>query len=139
MANIVPVPIVLNDIVLIIGADNYEAAVSKAEFVPTTPTVSFSGMTPGSMIQLAATTSWVMNLDFAQDHATAKSLSLYLLDNNGQNKSVTLKPKKPASGTAPTYTITAMMIPTTIGGAVDTIAASSVTLPCSGQPVRTVA
>lgn len=139
MASITPVPIVLNDIVFTIAADNYEAAVSKAELVPTTPIASWKGMTPTANFQLPGTTEWVLNLDFAQDHATANSLSQYLLANNGQKKTVTIKPKKPATGTAPLYTIDATMIPGTIGGQVDAVAVASVSLPCSGQPVRTVA
>jgi len=139
MATITPVPIVLNDIVLTIAADNYEAAVSKVELVPTTPVATWKGMTPTAGFQLPGTTTWVMNIDFAQDHATANSLTQYLLANNGQKKAVTFKPKKPATGTAPTYTIDAMMIPGSIGGEVDAVGVSSVSLPCSGQPVRTVA
>lgn len=138
MANIAPVPIVLNDIVLVIGTDNYEAAVSKAELVPNTPITTWKGMTPTSVFPMPGSTEWTLNLEFAQDHATANSLSQYLQTNAGQQKSVTLKPKKPSSS-GPTYTITATMLPGSIGGAVDAVAVASVSLPCIGQPVRTVA
>ena len=138
MANITPVPIVLNDIVLVIGTDNYEAAVSKAELVPNTPVTTWKGMTPTAVFPLPGSTEWVLNIEFAQDHATANSLSQYLQTNAGTQKSVTLKPKKPGT-TGPTYTITATMLPGSIGGAVDAVAVASVSLPCIGQPVRTVA
>jgi hypothetical protein len=138
MATIVPVPIVLNDIVLVIGTDNYEAAVSRAELVPTTPKVRWKGMTPTANTALVGTPTWIMNLDFAQDHVTANSVSQYLLANVGQSKTVTLKPKKPATGTAPMYTIDVVIEPGPIGGAVDELAVGSVSLECNGQPVRTL-
>jgi hypothetical protein len=138
VANIAPVPIVLNDIVLNIGTDNYEAAVSKAELVPTTPVAKWKGMAPTAVHQLVGSTEWMLNLDFAQDHATANSLSQYLLTNSGTQKEVTLKPKK-GTTTAPTYKITATLIPSSIGGSVDQVAVASVSLPCIGQPVRSVA
>lgn len=39
-------PIILNDIDLKIGSDNYEASVAKCELVPTTPIQTWRGMTP---------------------------------------------------------------------------------------------
>lgn len=138
MAAVLPVPINLNNIVLTIATDNYEAAVSKVELVPTTPTVTWRGMTPTATYNVAGSAQWVLNLDFAQDHATANSLSQYTLTNAGTIKTVTFKPVKPASGTAPTYTIDVLIVPTTIGGAVDSVATATATFNCNGQPVRTV-
>lgn len=139
MAQIALTPIVLNDIDLIIGTDNYEVSVSKAELVPTTPTVQWKGMSPAAIQNLAGAPTWVLNIDYAQDHATASSLSQYLLTNQGTVKNIKLKPKKAATGTVPTYTIDALIIPGSIGGAVDQIATGSVSLPCNGQPVRSLA
>ena len=139
MAQIALTPVILNDIDLVIGADNYEVSVSKAEIVPTTPTVTWKGMTPTAIQQLAGAATWMLNLDYAQDHATASSLSQYLLANAGTIKTIKLKPKKPATGTAPTYTIDALIVPGPIGGALDQVATGSVSLPCNGQPVRSVA
>lgn len=139
MAQIAITPVVLNDIDLIIGADNYEVSVSKVELVPTTPTVTWKGMTPTAVQQLAGTPTWVLNIDYAQDHATASSLSQYLLTNAGTVKTIKLKPKKAATGTVPTYTVDALIVPGPIGGSLDQVATGSVSLNCNGQPVRTVA
>ena len=138
MVNIAPVPIILNDMVLQIAADNYEASVSKAQLDPTTPTTTWRGLTPAAIYQLAGTPVWALSLDYAQDHVTANSLSQYLQTNAGQQKTVMLKPKKPST-TGPTYTIDVIIVPGPIGGQVDTIAVGSVTLPAIGQPIRTVA
>lgn len=138
MAVIAPAPINLNNVSLVIGTDNYEVSVSRVELVPTTTTAQFRGMTPTATYNVAATTTWVANIDYAQDHATASSLSQYLQTNAGTVKTVVFKPVKPASGTAPTYTIDVLIVPGPIGGAVDTVAVGSVSLPCNGQPVRSV-
>ncbi len=137
MASIALTPIVLNDIDLKIGADNYEASVSKVELVPTTPTVTWRGMTPTAVQQIAGTATWVMNVSGAQDHATASSLSQYTQTNAGAIKTVTLKPKK--GTTVPTYTVDVLIVATKIGGDVDTIGTFDGSFPCNGAPVRTVA
>jgi hypothetical protein len=139
MVNIAPKVLILNDIVLTIGADNYEASVKKCRLVPTTPVAKWKGMTPGSAVNVAGDPEWVMELGFAQDHETANSMSQYLQANTGTEKTVIIKPKKPASGTAPLYTVKVLILPGPIGGDLDTVAEGDVSLPVNGQPVRTVA
>lgn len=138
-AAVVPKVLILNDIVLTIGTDNYEASVKKVRLVPTTPVAKWKGMTPGSVVNVAGDPEWVMELAFAQDHDTATSMSLYLAANVGTEKTITLKPKKPASGTAPLYTVKVLILPGPIGGDLDSVAEGDVSLPVNGQPVRTVA
>jgi hypothetical protein len=139
MASPVLVPIVLNDVVLTVAADNYEAHVSKVEFVPSASMVKWKGLTPASVFNFTTLADWVLNLEYAQDWATAASLSQYLFDNEGTSKVVTFKPKKPSTGTAPTWTATVLITPGAIGGAVDSVATASVSLGVQGKPVRTVA
>lgn len=138
MAVINPAPIALNDIVLTVGSDNYEVTVSRVELVPTTNTVQWRGMTPTATYNVASTPTWTLNLDFAQDFVTANSMSEYLRTNQGTVKTVAFKPKKGATGATPTFTIDALMVPGSIGGSVDTVAVASVSLPCNGQPVRSL-
>ena len=137
MAAIAIAPIVLNDVDLTIGADNYEASVSKVELVPTTPTATWRGLTPAANIPIAGTPVWVMNITGAQDHATASSLSQYTQTNAGTVKTVKVKPKKGTN--VPTYTVDVLILATKIGGDVDAIATFDGSFPCQGQPVRTVA
>lgn len=139
MVAIVPVPIVLNDYTCQIAADNYEAGLSKVVMEPTTPVEVFRGGTPGAIFPVAGTPTWKVTIDYAQDHATANSLSQYLQTNAGLIKTMIFKPKKAAVGTAPTYTIDVLIVPGPIGGDVDKIARGSVTLDGATQPVRTVA
>ncbi len=138
MASITLQPIILNDVDLIIGTDNYEVSVSKVELVPTTRTVTWKGMTPTAISNLAGAATWAANIDYAQDHVTASSLSQYLLTNQGSVKSIKFKPKKGTTGATPTYTVDALIIAGPIGGSVDQIATGSVSLPINGQPVRSL-
>lgn len=139
MTSIVPVPIVLNDYTCQIAADNYEAGLSKVIMDPTTPVEVFRGGTPSAIFPVAGTTTWKVTLDYAQDHATANSMSQYLQANAGTIKTMIFKPKKASVGTAPTYTIDVLIVPGPIGGDVDKIAVGSVTLDAATQPVRSVA
>lgn len=138
MVQIAVKPIILNDVDLMIGADNYEAHVSKVEFVPTTPTAQWKGMTPSAILNVVGTPTWMCNIDMAQDHETS-SLSRALAENVGLPIVIKFKPKKPATGTAPLYTATVIPVPGTIGGALDSVATASVSMPVNGQPVRSLA
>lgn len=138
MATIALEPIILTDVILVVGTDNYEAHVSKVQFNPTTPLVKWKGLTPTSQYSFPGTSDWTLTLEYAQDWKTANALSQYLLANAGQSKSVTFKPKKPTT-TGPTWTATVIMAPGPIGGAVDTVPTGAVTLGVVGVPVLTTA
>lgn len=139
MASIAIQPIVLNDITLSVAADNYESSVSRVELVPTTPTVAWKGMSPAANINLAGVPTWVANIDYAQDHATASSFSQYLQANAGTVKTMKFAPKKGATGSTPTFTVDVLIVAGPIGGALDTVAVGSVSLPVNGQPARALA
>ncbi|MFI8633995.1 hypothetical protein ACIGEP_15530 [Microbacterium sp. NPDC077663] len=133
MADITPKPIILNDITLTIGgANDYAATVSRAVLTPTVPTAKWKGMRKGSDINLVGEPDWVLDLNFAQDHETAASLSTYLLANIGQVKEVNFAPVRGGKG----YKINVVMVPGAIGGDLGSAdaATSSVQLPCNGQP-----
>lgn len=126
-------PIVLNDIDFVVEADNYEAHVSKVEFIPTSSLVKWKGLTPASVFNFPTAAEWALGLDYAQDWDTPDSLSEYLYENEGQTKEVTFKPRK--AGARP-WTATVIITPGAIGGAVDTVAVGSVTLGVQGKPTR---
>jgi hypothetical protein len=135
MATIAVQPFALTDAVVKVAADNYEAAVSAIEFVPNVATFSFAGLTPAAQFNFAGSPSWVVNLSGAQDWATATSLSNYLLANAGKNVEMQFAPIK--GGKA--YKATVTIVPTTIGGSVNTVPVFSVTLQVQGQPVSIAA
>ncbi|MDZ5145335.1 hypothetical protein [Microbacterium testaceum] len=139
MANIAVQPIILNDVALTVAADNYEAHVSEVSFTPSSSTVNWKGLTPASVFSFGTSSTWTATLAYAQDWSTTNSLSRYLFENEGKSVTMTFKPKKPATGTAPTWTATVIVAPGSIGGAVDTVATASVTLGVQGKPALATA
>ena len=127
-------PIILNDCVLTVGSDTYEAHVSQVQFDPSSNVVRWKGMTPASVHAFGTTAEWTCTLAYAQDWSTPNSLSAYLLANEGKTITVKFTPKKAATGTAPTVTASLIIAPGSIGGQVDAVATASVTLGVSGRP-----
>lgn len=125
-------PIVLKDATLKVGADNYEAHVSSVEFVPSSSTVNWKGLTPESVFSFGTNSTWVCNLAFAQDWDTEGSLSAYLFDNEGESVICDFYPDAGGQGFRATLIIT----PGSIGGAVDSVAVSTVSLGVQGKPAR---
>lgn len=130
MATISVAPIILTDVLLTVGTDNYEAHVSQVEFTPTSSTVSWKGLTPTSVHTFGSTATWTVTLAYAQDWVTATSLSRYLFDNEGDTVTMTFEPK--AGG--PAFTADVIITPGAIGGTVDSVAVATVTLGVSGKP-----
>lgn len=123
-------PFQMTNCLFTVEADNYEAHVSTVEFVPTSKTAEFKGLAPTSVHTFAGAPTWVANLTFAQDWTTANSLSRYLFENAGEEIDVTFEPV--LGGPAVTATIIAQ--PGSIGGAVDAVATSTVSLGVVGKP-----
>lgn len=129
--------IVLTDVDLILGdvatGDDYSWHVSKVELVPTAPVSTWKGMSPPSVHQKVGTSTWVMNLDTAQDWKTEGSLSRFLHDNHGQTVPFKFKPQ---TGTGePAWGGNLIAVQGPVGGTVDQTAVGSIALPIKGQPV----
>lgn len=134
MAAIAVAPIILNDCTVTIGTDTYEAALSKVQFDPSSSTVRWRGMSPTARKAFQTLADWSYSLTFAQDLVTANSLSQYLMANEGKAITMKFKPKKPATGTAPTITATILVTPGALGGDVDTIPTAAITGGVDGTP-----
>ncbi len=133
----VPVaPIVLKDVRLIIGTDNYEKHISKAVLNPSTSIEKkkWQGGTPTATFTDVATpvTDWTLELDYVQDWDTPNSLCNYLLTNAGQEKAAKLQPKAGAAGK--TFGVTVTIVPGPMGGPIGDYPAGTVSLPVTGQP-----
>lgn len=136
MAVIAVSPFILRDCTFAVAADNYEAHVSKVEFVPSSSIVTWKGLTSTSVFSKTSSATWVCNLDYAQDWATADALSRYLFENEGDEIVVVFTP---VSGSGDTITATIQIAPGTIGGAVDTVGVGSVSLGVNGKPTLSAA
>lgn len=132
MATIDVKPLVLKDVLLKIGDDNYEKHVSAVRFVPSSSTIQWSGLTPDAVFTDATVPTWTCELEFAQDWETYDSLSRYLFEEMGTTKAVEFIPVKGSGNLKVTANLT--IVPGSIGGAVNEYATDSVTLG-SDKPV----
>ncbi|MEN0103331.1 MAG: hypothetical protein AAGC90_10430, partial [Curtobacterium sp.] len=125
-------PITLNDVTFKVEDDNYEAAVSSVSLDPQSGLATFKGMTPSAVFNFPQATTWQAAITFAQDWETEDSLSNYLFDHQGETVTVQFAPKRGGR----TWEVDLVIVPGSIGGAVDAVATSTVTCGVSGQPRR---
>jgi hypothetical protein len=131
MANIALDPIVMSNVLLTLGTDSYQKHVSSVEFVPTAGLVTWKGLDPDAVHSFATKATWQCNLGYAQDWETADSLSQYLFENEGDEVAAVFEPVNGGAG----FTATLIIVPGSIGGAVDTVAVATVSLGVKGRPV----
>ena len=93
---------------------------SSVQFVPSTSTVTWKGLTPDATFSDTTTPSWTCVLSYAQDWETADSLSQYLMDNAGQHRHRRVLPKGTGTG-LPSFTADIIIAPGPIGGDVNTV------------------
>ena len=132
MAVVAAAPFVLKNVTCGIGTDSYEAALRTVRFDPTTNVIKWRGLTPTSRFRFASDPEWTATVTFAQDFASASSLSKRLHSAvPGESVVMTFDP---IAGGA-TITATILLVPGTIGGDIDTVPESSVTFEVVGAPV----
>lgn len=131
MSQIVVKPIVLRDVLLKIEADDYEKHVSGVTMTPSSGSVSWTGLAPDDTFTFPTATTWAVQLDYAQDWETANSLSRYLYDHEGETVTLLFEPVKGGLG----WQVEVVIVPGSIGGQVNTVAAASVTLGALGKPI----
>lgn len=135
MADVTLAPILLNDVLLTIGANDYQGSVNTVEFVPSTNIATWAGMAPGASFSFPSRATWQANLGYAQDWETPNSLSQYLHDHEGETVDATFEPKKGGTG----FTAKLIIVPGSIGGAGDAVAVASVSLGVQGKPQKIAA
>ena len=133
MAEIAVQPIMLKDMVIQIGSDDFAAAVSSATITPTSSLTTWKGLKPESVHTFPAAPTYALSLEYAQDWAAVTSLSRYLFDHDGET--ITGVVLEPTSGVGTRWTFNLVIIPGAVGGAVDTVATATVELGITGKPV----
>lgn len=124
-------PLILKDVTLEIGTDDYKKHVSKVSFTPSASSVTWKGLGGNTHTDVTNAT-WTCELSYVQDWETTDSLSAYLYANEGSTVAVNFKPR---TGSGPSFTANIVITPGAIGGAVDAYTDTSVTLGCDGKPV----
>lgn len=135
MAQIAVQPIYLKDVVLTVDGDTYEKHVSGVTFTPSVTSATWKGLEPSAVFTNVGASTWMIDLAYAQDWETTDSLSAYLFANEGEEITLSFVP---VSGGG-TWSATVIIVPGAVGGAVDSYATSSVSLPVQGRPTFTPA
>ncbi len=131
MAIVTGTPIKLGACTLKLGADNYEALVSKAEFVPSTSKSTFKAIN-GRRVVSSGKAEWVLNIEFAQDWATPTSLSNKLFADEGTKVTAVLLPL----GAGATFTVDVFLESGSVGGTADADLTATASFGCDGKPVK---
>lgn len=137
MTVIDPSPKAIKNMVVQLGTDSYEKAVSSCKFVPTAPgAVEFRGGTPDAVYTDQAAATWAAQITAAQDFEDADSFVNFCLDHEGETATITFKPD--AAGT---FGLTAdvTIVAPEVGGDVGTFPTTSLTFPCNAKPTRVAA
>ncbi len=124
-------PYSLKNATLSIEADDYTAAVTQVEFTPSTATSTVRTI-DGVAHKDQSTSEWTCTIGFIQD-LDPSGLLRYLLDNDGETKSVVFTP----TTAGPSISADLVVSPGAIGGTAGAdLAVASVTL-VSTKPVFT--
>lgn len=135
MAQIAVQPIYLKDVVLTVDGDTYEKHVSGVTFTPSVTSATWKGLEPSAVFTNVGSSTWMIDLAYAQDWETTDSLSAYLFANEGAEITLSFVPVTGGG----TWSATVIIVPGAVGGAVDSYAVSTVSLPVQGRPTFTPA
>lgn len=135
MAQIAVQPIYLKDVVLSVAGSDFEKHVSSVTFTPSVSSATWKGLEPTAVFTNVGASTWMVDLAYAQDWDTTGSLSAYLFANEGAEVTLTFEPV--AGGSS--WSAAVIIVPGAVGGAVDSYAEATVSLPVQGRPTFTPA
>lgn len=128
MSTIGLAPIRMREATLAIEADDYTTSIDQVIFTPQPEILWETDLSTTDASPHLVRTVWSLSLGYAQDFTTPLSLSMYLIEHAGQQKTVTLEiPGRVVAATV-------LIVPAQLGGVVNQIPAAVVTLPMYGQP-----
>lgn len=131
MATIDINPLILKDVELLLGTDDYRKHVDQVTLTPASSQVSWTGLGNNTHTDVS-TATWTCVLNYAQDWETPDSLSRFLYEHEGETiEGATFRPR---SGVGPSFLVDLVITPGAIGGTVNAYSTSSVTLGCNGKP-----
>jgi len=140
MAEIAVRPFIMRNAIISFGTDDFAAAVSTATIQNSSGTTDFKGLKPSAVFTFPQATTYSLELSYAQDWASPLSLSRYLWEHKGETVPFELNADDtvadPTLGTTVWSGVVAIA-PGAVGGDVDGVAQSSVSLGIVGEPVPT--
>ena len=131
-------PFIMRNAIVSFGTDDFAKAVSTAKIVPTSGQSEFKGLKPSAVFTFPQATLYALELSYAQDWSAETSLSRYLFDHKGEQVPFTLNPDD-TTGMTPgvgstSWTGVVALTSGDIGGDVDSVAVTTVTLGIVGEP-----
>lgn len=135
MATIPAKPFLMQNAVLKIEDDDFAAACSAIALVPTSSAVIFNGLKRNSST-FPTVATWVCTITYSQDWETAAALAQYLHDNEGLKKEAQIIPNADEDDEAigKGFDVVLVIAPGQIGGTVNQVASSTVSLGVDGKP-----
>lgn len=111
-----------------IGTDDYVKHAAGVRITNDSKAVVFKGGSPDAIITDVSAGVYMLEIDVVHDYQTATSLYNYLVENAGEQATFIYKPDEAGTFQA---TVTATIIPPTIGGAVDAFGRETIKMPCT--------
>lgn len=135
------VPFIMKNAIVAFGDpatadEDFAAAVSSAVLTPSSGITPYKGLKPTAVFTFPQAVTYTLDLTFAQDWASAESLSRYLFEHVGETVPATLNVDDKATGST-SWALDVAIVPGSVGGPVDSVAESTVSLGVVGQPVPT--
>jgi len=136
-------PFIMRNAIVTFGSpgDDFAKAVSSAVLTPSTGSSEFKGLKPSAVFTFPQATLYALDLSYAQDWSSENSLSRYLWDHKGEQVPFTVNPDDqtgvtPAVGST-SWSGTVALTSGGIGGDVDSVATTTVSLGVIGEPELT--
>jgi len=132
-------PFIMRNAIVSFGTDDFAKAVATAKITPTSGQSEFKGLKPSAVFTFPQATLYTLELTYAQDWSSENSLSRYLFDHKGEVVPFTLNPDDttgivPAVGST-SWSGDVALTSGDIGGDVDSVATTTVTLGIVGEPL----
>lgn len=114
-----------------VGTADYVKHTAGVKITNNTSAVVFKGGAPDAIIADTSAPTYMLEIDVVHDYQNADSLYNYLLANEGTPAEFVYKPDLDSTFEA---TVTAAIVPPTIGGEVDKFGRETIKMPCT-KPV----
>ena len=123
-----PTAVDLRHATLRVEADDYTMSVDQVRFIPTPELLNTTVFDTIGREAVLGRCGWSVQVGFVQDLTDPESFALYLVQHAGQQRTITFEvPGRVIAATV-------LILPAQLGGQVNTIPASVVTMPVYGAP-----
>ncbi len=123
-------PITMKDAVVSVAGTDYGAEASSVVITPNVNVTTWAGLKPTAVVRGIGTVEWNVNMSVGMDFNDATSLGRYLFEHQGEEVPLEFRPMSDGAGVSANV----IVVPGSIGGNVNAVSESSVSLPVQGSP-----